>query len=369
MAKTILPLTVLLATACLFAADVEINGNVKADYASYFDKDFSPTNAANQDINLDFTAYMDENFSVKVNTRTRSSYLNDKGERENSEVRHGLARATAINDSEGRYTAFYFDGIQFRWEFTPGASLLFGDLTYNAGAFNYYYWRDTERYAAIKRDETVRGLGMELGDGRIYIGAAENNVSSLIVYGSYPFEILSKTDQHFVITPSADWAFGDDIDRSYTYFFGTEISYSRSLDLMNYAILVSWGTHPYQGTGVHTFLVEPSFSYDFFNIGLTFFHAILADDNEPVEKQIFTDEQTLFAFEPSFSLHKKFAIGLAYEFHDPSNEIDDDEVHFVGPNFYFYPTANAELVFWGGYNKRHIGANTLSFGISGQVDF
>ena len=138
---------------------------------------------------------------------------------------------------------------------------------------------------------------------------------------------------------------------------------------MNYGVMLAWGTHPYQGTGVHTFLLEPSFSYDFFNIGLTFFQALLADEKEPVEKQIFTDEQTLFAIEPSFSLHKKLAIGLAYELHDPSNEIDDDTFHFIGPNIYFYPTANAELVFWGGYNKRHIGANTVSFGISGQVQF
>lgn len=369
MAKIILPLTALTAAACLFAADIEINGDIQADYASYWDKDFSPTNAANQDIGLSLTAYMDENFSITVNTLTRSTYLNAEGEREDSEVRHGLARATAIDDSEGRYTAFYFDGLQFRWEFTPGAAFLFGDLTYNAGAFNYYYWRDTGRYAAIKRDETLRGVGMELGQGKVYIGAAENNISSLIVYGSYPFEILSRTDEHLVITPSADWAFGEDIGRSYTYFFGTEISYSKSKDLMNYAVLLSWGTHPYQGTGVHTFLLEPSFSYDFFNIGLTFFQALLADEDEPVEKQIFTDEQTLFAIEPSFSLHKKLAIGLAYEMHDPSNEVDDDTFHFVGPNIYFYPTANAELVFWGGYNKRHIGANTVSFGLSGQVSF
>ena len=65
MAKTILPITILTAAACLFAADVEINGDIQADYASYWDKDFSPTNAANQDIGLSLTAYMDENFSVR----------------------------------------------------------------------------------------------------------------------------------------------------------------------------------------------------------------------------------------------------------------------------------------------------------------
>ena len=368
MIKRALPIAALLVSTA-FAVDVEINGDIQADYAAYFDKDFSPTNAANQDISLYLTAYMDENFSVTISTNTHSSYLNKDGEMESSEIRHGLARATAIDDTDNRYTSFNFDGILFRWEFTKGAAFLFGDLTYNAGTFNYYYWRDTGRYAAIKTDETLRGIGFELGDGRIYFGATENNISSVIAYGSYPFEILSKTNERLVITPSADWAFGKHIGRSYTYFFGTEIDYSKSYDLVNYSILASWGTHPYQGTGVHTFKLEPSFSYDFFNIGLTFYQALLADEDEPVKKQIFTDEQTLFALEPSFSLHKKLALGISYEYHDPSNEIDDDEVHYVGPNFYFYPTAKAEIVFWGGYNKRHIGANTFSGGISTSVSF
>ncbi len=368
MVKFLIPASLLLAATAVWAVDVEINGDIKADYGAYFDKDFSPTNAANQKIGLSATAYMDENFSVTVKTKTQSSYINNE-EREASEIRHGLARSTAIDDKDGRYTSFEFDGVQFRWEFTPNVAFLFGDMTYNAGTINYYFWRDSERYAAIKRDETLRGVGMELGDGRVYLGASENSPSSIIAYGSYPFEILGKTNESLVITPSADWAFGRTTGRYYTYFFGTEVDYSKSLDLMNFAILASWGTHPYEGSGVHTFLLEPSFSYDFFNIGLTFYQALLADEEKPVTDQTFTDEQTLLAVEPSFSLHKKFAIGFAYEYHDPSNEIDNDEVHYVGPNFYFYPTAKAELVFWGGYSKRHVGANTFSMGISGQVEF
>lgn len=359
----------LLAAASAFAVDVEIHGDIQADYGAYFDKDFSPTNAANQSIELSATAYMDENFSVTINATSKSSYLNDDDERENSEIRHGVAHATAINDEDGRYTEFYFDGIEFRWEFTRNVAFLFGDLTYNAGTFNYYYWRDSDRYAVIKRDETVRGVGMEIGEGRVYLGAPENNYDSYIAYITYPFEILSRTDQNLTITPSADWDFGEDTDRGYTYFFGTEISYTKSYDLLNYGIEAMWGTHPYKGTGVHTFMLEPTFSYDFFHIGLTYYQAILADDDKPVEDQTFTDEQTLVAVEPSFSLHKKFAMGFTYEFHDPANEEDDDEFQYFGPNFYFYPTAKAEIVFWFGYNVRETGANMFSLGMSGQVQF
>lgn len=365
MSKFILPAAALIAATSAFAVDVEIHGQAAADYAAYFDKDFDPTSVANQKVNLEATAYMDENFSVTVKAKSQSYLVNGEA----SEPRHGLARGTHIDSTDGRYTAFNFDGIEFRWEFSPNVAFLFGDLSYNAGSINYYYWRDTDLYANIKRTETIRGVGMEIGDGRIYFGGSENNASSLIMYGTYPFAIINRTNENLTITPSADWAFGTHTGRSYTYFFGTEISYTKSYDLMNYGIIASWGTHPYQGVGVHTFLLEPSFSYDFFNIGLTFYQALLADDSEPVEKQIFTDEQTLLAVEPSFTLHKKFAMGFAYEYHDVSNEIDDDEFQYFGPNFYFYPTANAEIIFWGGYNARETGANGFSFGMSGNVSF
>ena len=48
-----LSLFVLAAATASFAVDVELHGEIDADYASYWDKDFSPTNAANQDIKLE----------------------------------------------------------------------------------------------------------------------------------------------------------------------------------------------------------------------------------------------------------------------------------------------------------------------------
>ena len=49
MRKIILPIA-LAATGFAMAADIEINGNVDFNFASYFNRDFDPTNAANQDI-------------------------------------------------------------------------------------------------------------------------------------------------------------------------------------------------------------------------------------------------------------------------------------------------------------------------------
>ena len=65
MRKLILPLAMATATIAS-AADIEIHGDVNMDYASYFDSDFDPTNAGNQDIDLALHAHLDENISVVV---------------------------------------------------------------------------------------------------------------------------------------------------------------------------------------------------------------------------------------------------------------------------------------------------------------
>lgn len=362
-----LSLFVLAAATASFAVDVELHGEIDADYASYWDKDFSPTNAANQDIKLESKVFLDENVSVSIQGRTHSNYVSENGT-EASQVRHEN-RATAMGDKENRWTGFNFDGVSLAWQFTPLARIVFGDLTYNAGSFSYYYWRDTEDYAVILRDQSIRGIGFEVENGKAYIGATENNSHSLAAFITYGFDLISKTEERFTITPSLDWVFGKEIGRSYTYALGTEIQYAKSSDFFSYGINATWGTHPYKGHGVHTFLVEPSFNYKFFNIAASYYQALLAEKDSSVVDQTFTEDERMFYIEPSLDLHKKFSMGFAYEFHDPSTEQHNDSRHFVGPSFYLYPTVEAEIIFWAGYNICSKGANHFSMGMSGHVEF
>ena len=74
MRKLILPIA-LVSASFSFAFDVELHGDVNFDYGSYFDSDFSPTNAANQDIDLSAKANLDENVSVTVRANTHTSYV------------------------------------------------------------------------------------------------------------------------------------------------------------------------------------------------------------------------------------------------------------------------------------------------------
>ena len=377
MRKLILPIA-LAATGFAMAADVEIHGNVDFDFASYFNRDFDPTNAANQDIDLSVTANLDENVSVTVFTNTKSNITNSD---QASEIRHGLPRSTAITSDKDRYTAFNFDGVELRWKPFQDVSFVFGDLTYNAGTFNYYFWRDPSRYAVISRDQTVRGFGVEVGnnkfgDGKFYIGATDDSKAAIAVFGTYALKLLNRPDEHLTITPSVDWVFGSEVGRGYTYFFGTELDYSKSLDILNYGIYAVYGLHPYKGEAVHSFLVEPSLNYNIFNLGMSYFYAIVnKGEDYKAADQIFTDDQMLFAIEPSFNITKKFSLGVSFEYHDPDAEVSKDEFKFLGMNFYLYPTLNTNVTFWFGYNFSKdknpvVGeATKFSLGMSAHADF
>lgn len=372
MRNFILPIA-LVSAACAFAAEVELHGAVNVDYGSYFDSDFDPKNAANQDIDLVATAFLDEDVSVTVMANTHSSYMDSTGDNISETRRHDFARSTAIDDDDARWTAFNFGGVQLRWDVTHAVGIIFGDLTYSAGSFNYYYWRDPGRYAVITREETLRGVGAEFGNdkygkGKVYFGASDNTLHTAAIYASYGVPLLNKNDEHLVLTPSVDWMFGDEIGRGYTYVLGTEVDYSKSYEKLNWGIYAVWGLHPYKGKGVHSFLVEPSFNYSIFNLGMSYFYAI-TDEDYAAADQIFTDDQKMFSVEPSFNLHKKLTLGVSYEYHDPDDEVHGDDYHFLGMNFYVYPTMRTEVVFWYGYNFSDNIDTDFAMGISGRVDF
>ncbi len=371
MRNLILPIALASASFAL-AAEIDLHGAVNADYAAYFDKDFTPTNAANQDIDLNVEAKLDENVKVIVSTNTHSTYTDTNGTFASETHRHAYARTTAMGE-EGRFTEFNFDGIQLRWSVTPAVDLVFGDLTYSAGNINYFYWRDAARYAVITREESLRGAGAEFGNekygkGRVYLGASENNDHTVALFAQYGLPLLNRNDEHLILTPSIDWMFGEKIGRSHTYVLGAEVDYTKSLEKLNYGVYAVWGLHPYKGRGVHSFLVEPSFNYDIFNLGFTYFYAI-TDEDYAAKDQIFTDAQKMFAVEPSFNIHKKFTLGVSYEFHDPDTQIHNDSFHFLGGNFYLYPTMNTELVLWLGYNFSDNIETDFALGMSIEASF
>lgn len=347
-------------------AQVTFNGTFEAEYGTYLNKDFVVDNRANQDLGIDMNVALDEHVSATASFSTQSTYTSGDSLVESAHFRSRY-ESTPLGDESNRWTGVQFDGILFSWQIQQQVAFVFGDLTYCAGAFNYYYWRNTGDYAAIIKDQGLRGIGFELEGGRVYLGASDNNDKSAVLFASYPFALLDRTNNKLILTPVFDAIKGGGRDHRYT--FGTEFEYSRSYTELNYAVRAAWGTRPFHGKNVHTLLMEPSLSMGKFSFAGTGYMAVLANEDSTAAVQTSTPDERLVYMEPAINLHPKFTLGLAGEWHDPDADQDDDDFTVISPTGYLYPTADMEMVFWVGYSIYHAAPNLFSLGITAKVDF
>ncbi|MDR3001898.1 MAG: hypothetical protein LBU89_11615 [Fibromonadaceae bacterium] len=372
-----LPLITLLACAAL-AADVSFEGTLEADYGNYLEKNFKNNNRANHDLRLKMNIDMDENVRAVVGTASKSFYVNSAGLVENSRIRH-KTEATPISSDSLRWTAFEFDGISLEWTVSRGLTFIFGDLLYSFGAFNYYFWRNPDYYAAILPTQRLRGLGVRMGeDGYVYLGASDSNDKSGRIAASYAFLLpgFNKTDNRFTMAPMFDFVRGGGERNSghyHNYTFGVDANYSRSYTNLNYALRGIYGMHPSSGNLVNTFTLEPSFNYKSFSLASTCYWALLSSDEATGDNVIaiddtYTPNEKFIYVEPSFSFNRKFSMGMGFEWHKPGAE-EVPDWFLLAPTGYLYPTAGVDLAFWISYAMGKGNNLPGGFGISSSVKF
>jgi len=362
-----LPLIALL-TYAAFAADVSFEGALEADYANHLEKNFTVKNAANHELRLKMNVDMDENVRLVIGAASISPF---------AKVRHRY-EATPISSDE-RWAPFVFDGISLEWTIGRGLTFIFGDIIYSFGNFNYYYWRNSNYYAAVLPTQGLRGLGARLGeDGYVYVGASDSNDKSGRIVASYALALpgFNKVNNKFTLAPMLDLIKGGGRDHRYTV--GLDANYSRSYTDLNYAIRGIYGLHPSKGDLVNTFTIEPSFNYKSFSLASTCYWAVLPDPESVSEgSKIITVDDTyapdekLIYIEPSYAFNKKFSMGLGFEWHKPGDSeeaFEKDNWFLIAPTGYLYPTAGVDLAFWLSYTIRK-GYNPPGFGISSSVKF
>ncbi|MCL1966920.1 MAG: hypothetical protein FWF67_03470 [Fibromonadales bacterium] len=352
----------------VFAADVSFEGTLDADYGNYLEKNLKSNNAANHDIRLKMNVDMDENVRVVVGAASKSTFVNSEGSTEFSRIRH---REEAAPISSDRWTPFEFDGISLEWTVRRGLTFMFGDLSYSFGSFNYYFWRNPDYYAAILTTQGIRGLGVRLGDdGYIYIGAGDANDKASRIVASYALTIpgLDRVDNKLTMAPMLDLIKGG--GRSHRYTIGVDANYSRSYTELNYALRGIYGVHPSHGNYVNTFTLEPSLNYKNFSLASTCYWALLSDSSESsvplTVNDTYASDERLIYIEPGYSFHKKFSMGLGFEWHKPGDDLDN--WYLIAPTGYLYPTAGVDLAFWLSYAITE-GPNKPGFGISSSVKF
>ncbi len=364
-----LPIVVLLACVA-FATDVSFEGTLDVDYGNYLEKNLTANNAANQDLRIKMNVDLDENVRAVVGAASKSQYFRSSDSSfQYSRIRH-RGEATPIGSDSLRFSPFLFDGFSLEWTVRRDLTFIFGDMFYSFGSFNYYYWRNPDYYAAVLTTQGMRGLGVRFGkDGYVYLGASDSNDKSSRIAASYAFTVpgINQVNNRFTIAPMFDLIKGGGRDHRYT--IGADANYSRSYTDLNYAVRGLWGLHPSHGSYVNTFTLEPSFNYKSFNLASTCYWALLSDSKDSSDAltidQTYTTDERLIYVEPSYSINKKFSMGLGFEWHKP----ESNNWFLIAPTAYLYPTAGVDLSFWIGYSIVMHARNNPGFGISSSVTF
>lgn len=349
------------------AADVSISGDIEAEMATYFDKEYSPTNAAHHEVNLTTGVNFDQGVSLELYMISFSTALLADSSRQRTIARNPDLIALAA-DGEARGPSIDFYGIAFMWDFTDNGTMVLGDLTYSAGNISFYRYRKTAVYGSILSEQYLRGVGLHAADGIVYLGFPDRNSKSLMGFASYAVPLIERTDEKLVIKPSGDLLLGGG-GRHRRYTLGTEVLYNRARGILDYGVSAAWGTAPFHGSNWHSFLVEPSLSVGDFSLAGGLWFVQLANKNAPVSEQVDMPHQRFAYVEPGVTLHPRLGLGLSLEMHDPLVDVEKDETYFVSPNAYLYPAPGVEVNFWVGYGIKSSAPNATSTGITARAEF
>lgn len=355
--------SLLILSTAIFAIEVDFEGFIGTDIATYLDENWDAQNSANHKFYTTTTFKLDK--KVSLDLRLAATSTTPDGEASYLRNRESAAH---INDPDAQWGAFFFDGFVFNWEFTRLVSLQLGDLEYDFGQGSHYSFRDCD-FATIMANKVLKGAGFKLGeDGKIIIGLPETKSNAVWGFASYTIPILTRNDHKLAVSLAGDLVFKNG-GRHQRYTAGAEVEYSRAFTNLDYGILAATGVIPYKGDNTYTILLEPSMSFKKFSLGASMYQAFLSDKTADLALQTNLPVQRYVIVEPGFAPLEQFAFGIAGEYHDRDVESTGNEYFAMTPNFYLYPIPDVGFTFWVSYRWNMKAKDTFALGLSSEAHF
>lgn len=322
----------LLAASSVMAAEFNIGGEVKLHgnaYKEQQDPRFGIDNTEDSDIIHNYTS----TFKLKVHTQ-----FNEKWS----------AEAKLNADGDGTLPRAVYDGAFVQYKLNHLFAYKFGDLTYSEGAFNYYDYDDTGKFAAGLRDRNIRGTEIKFWNMMLGVGFKRG----LVAINEDGFEVIEEDSRAYIVHFGADIPFGRHSFRSYINYESEQASEANSL---RSGMILKLDFSPlFKMQAVHAsytdvlrkkypivsqaITFEPEFNLGMFNLKGTFYYAFLHDN---LEKATPTElPEYMFAYlEPGLALSKSITFGIPVEYHTMALDSDADlEQIFVGPRLCLNPT-------------------------------
>ena len=320
----------------LYAMD---STGVEVSFSGYIDADMAGTVIKGSKVNYESNQEVDLTASVKYNDKVSVDLFITN-----------LSGNVPAGGGGPRWNELAFDGAVVNWALDGMGTLMVGDMVMSGGAFNYYFYKRTVRYAAVLKETYTRGLGMDFDFGTsVYVGSSDLGVN----YADFFLAHSLETDA-FMVRPFF-WALLGEGD----VMMRPGVDFSVKAGELAVSGAVGALMDPDKDPTIN-FLVEPSMSMGDISIAASVYYSMQADaiadrsgfgfasitDPALVASNGVTEEYFVY-IEPGMSFNDHFAAGLPLEYHGGEKDADSETFAIV-PTLYFYPTTDVEFWLWGG---------------------
>ncbi len=343
-------LTFLRSCVLVLGAVVALNAKPSVSFGGYLDSDvwtnFAGNLYSNDELDIGMSIGFGEKVSVDVYATVASGSI-PAGETSPGGTsvlgRYVLGTDTLeLTESYSRWVAFAFDGISLTYQI-PIATFTVGDLVYQYGGFNYYFYK---RLSMITAESFTRGLQVEFGGDmvsqKVLVGSADEDT-----YGDVGAETkLSIGEDHslgvsYGVRASVTQSFQD----AATIYAG--ISYQGALgEALSLKLDLGYQNLPgSERPSTFAVLFEPALALGKFSLALSYYQFIDPDDTG----ENFVGDEMFVYVEPGFAFTDHFAAGLPLEIHSgvSLDDFSDNGRFWVVPTAYIYPTDGVEWWVWG----------------------
>ncbi len=253
-----------------------------------------------------------------------------------------------IGNPSDRWLEFKFDGFDLTF-LSPIGTFSVGDLVYQYGKFNYYYYK---RLSMITPESFTRGVRYSFGNDHI----AQEVTAGISDLGETIADVQGVTNLTLAEKHLLSLSYGIQNNSMLSFSAGskifTGIEYLGKFgEILN--LKADFGYINFPGEerkNLFTLLVEPLLCFGRFTTAMTaytMFDPDSANTDLAASPLLGISDEFFFYIEPGFAFTEIFAVGLPLEIHGMDLENKDDNAFWVVPTFYIYPKENVQWWLWG----------------------